>query len=48
MANDKPQNAKPTEKPGPTRPAPPLLPNPKLDNFLKKGGENPPRTRVNK
>ena len=48
MADDKPQNTKPAEKPGPTHPAPPPLPNPALDNLLKKGGDNPPRVRASK
>ncbi len=33
------------KKPGPTRPAPKPMPNPKLDNFLKKGSTNPPKVR---
>ena len=42
MPDEQTHPTQPTEKPGPTHPAPPPLPNPALDNFLKKGGESTP------
>jgi hypothetical protein len=50
MADDNSTNQKPADKPGPTRPAPPLRPNPDLDNYLKKGGDDPRtiETRIRK
>ena len=48
MADQKPHPAQASEKPGPTHPAPPPMPNPALDNFLKKGGESSPGPLENK
>ena len=48
MDDEKPKVTPPVEKPGPTHPAPPPLPNTSLDNFLKRGGESKPRQPLKK